>query len=271
MLSAAEINEIRRSLRQQKPLVHSITNPISINQCANAILAVGAKAIMAEHPCEVAEITETAKALLLNIGNLTDARMCSAAISSKVAKEKKIPSVLDVVGVACLKSRRAFAKKLIEKACPDIIKGNYSEIKALFHGEYHSEGIDSENSDTDEISLIAAKLAQQYQTVILASGKTDIITDGRKIAFSKNGCEQLTTVTGTGCMLGALCACYLSVCDSFTAATAACTVLGVCGELSMTEKGSGSFLLNLMDNLSTLTDKDVTEKTRVEVRKIEKL
>lgn len=82
---------------QNEPLIHCITNPISINQCANVVLAVGARPIMAEHPEEVAEITEMAKALLLNLGNITDVRMKSMMISAKVARGKQIPTVIDAV------------------------------------------------------------------------------------------------------------------------------------------------------------------------------
>ena len=96
-----EIINIRKNVEIKKPLIHCITNPISINGCANTILSVGAKPIMAEHPKEVCEITEASDALMLNIGNITDARMESIKLSLKTAKEKEIPVLLDVVGIAC--------------------------------------------------------------------------------------------------------------------------------------------------------------------------
>ena len=91
------IRRILLDVREHQPLIHCITNPISINQCANAILAVGSRPIMAEHPMEVAEITRTAKALMLNLGNITDARMESILISAKTATENGIPILLDAV------------------------------------------------------------------------------------------------------------------------------------------------------------------------------
>ena len=100
------IHDIRKTVKQTQPLIHCITNPISINQCANAILAVGGRPIMAEHPMEVAEITRTAKALMLNLGNITDARMESIRISAKTATENGIPILLDAVGVTCSQLRR---------------------------------------------------------------------------------------------------------------------------------------------------------------------
>ena len=79
------IQNYRKQVKGKRPLIHCITNPISITQCANAILAVGARPIMAEHPEEVAEITETADALLLNLGNITDVRMESMKIAMREA------------------------------------------------------------------------------------------------------------------------------------------------------------------------------------------
>ena len=129
------ICSICESVKKQKPLIHCITNPISINGCANVILSVGAKPIMAEHPKEVYEITDTAGALMLNLGNITDVRMESMLISLKRAKERGIPIILDVVGIACSDFRRKYALDLINTSMPSVIKGNYSEITVVFSRE----------------------------------------------------------------------------------------------------------------------------------------
>ena len=131
-----KICNIRESVTKKKTLIHCITNPISINQCANAILSIGAKPIMAEHPKEVCEITDTANALMLNIGNITDARMKSIMLSLKTARGKAIPVLLDVVGTACSKFRRKYVLKLLKTYNPSVVKGNYSEIVAL-HNAVH--------------------------------------------------------------------------------------------------------------------------------------
>lgn len=209
------INTIRNKVKETKPLIHCITNPISIYQCANAILAVGARPMMAEHPREVREITESADALLLNLGNITNVRMESMILAAKAAKQKGIPIVLDAVGVACSALRREFAAELLKLVTPTVIKGNYSEINALFYEEYRSAGVDADASlEPDSVSRTSVALAEAKQTVILASGKTDIITDGKRLVYGHNGTPQLATVTGTGCMLGALCATYLSAYES---------------------------------------------------------
>lgn len=286
------INIIRNKVKETKPLIHCITNPISIHQCANAILAVGARPMMAEHPGEVQEITVSADSLLLNLGNITDVRMESMLIAAKTAKQKGIPIVLDAVGVACSALRREFASELLKTVTPTVIKGNYSEINALFYEAYRSVGVDADVSlEPDHVSRAAVALAEAKGTVILASGETDIITDGKRLVYGHNGTPQLATVTGTGCMLGALCAAYLSANENtevvqnvqdtesdklsetkaVDAAVTACAVLGICGELAGSEAGSGSFMVKLMDALSTLMDAELETHLKMEERRIEKI
>lgn len=266
------INDIRCKLKTLNPLVHCITNPISINQCANTILCVGAKPIMAEHPDEVKEITKTADSLMLNLGNITDTRMKSMEISLKTANENNIPSVIDLVGIACSDLRRNFAYSLLKKYSATVIKGNYSEINALLNSDYKSLGVDNDYKlDFEETVECAVNLARKYNCIILASGKTDIVTDGKKTIYINNGTPQLASVTGTGCMLGALCASFLSVDRSIDAVSYACAVLGIAGELSVTENKNGTFMVNLMDNLSSILDYDVEKHIKTEETEIEKI
>ena len=265
-----KLNEIRGEVKVKRPLIHCITNPISINQCANAVLAAGARPIMAEHPAEVREITESADALTLNLGNITDVRMASMEIALRAAKEKEIPVVLDAVGAACSGLRREFAFRLLETASPAVLKGNYSEIYALYRAAYRTSGVDADAALGEEETLEAAvELARKYKTTVLASGKTDMVTDGRQLARIGNGTPQLAAVTGTGCMLGALCGVYLSVCPAMDAAAAACVMLGACGQMAETEKGSGTFMVNLLDALSTATDEQLEDLIELEEKQDE--
>ena len=264
-MTANEINRIRDKLKEKEPLIHAITNPISINQCANAVLALGARPMMAEHPREVGEITSTAGALLLNLGNITDVRMESMKISLSAAKRAKVPVVLDAVGTACSKLRRDFTFELLSISAPDVIKGNYSEIAALALDDYRSSGVDADETFTEQRAAeYAVKLAKKYGNTVLASGKTDIVTDGRKIALIKNGVPRLGKITGTGCMLGVICASLLSVSDGYGAALASSAVLGISGELADFAKGSGNFFVSLMDNLSQITDEQVEKNLKAE-------
>ena len=132
--------------RANNCLIHCITNPISINQTANAVLALGAKPIMAEHPLEVEEITKTASALLLNTGNISDVRMTSMKISLKAANIKGIPVVLDAVGCACSALRKSFLSELLSEGKFAVIKGNYSEILAIGNDAYKDIGVDAKQA-----------------------------------------------------------------------------------------------------------------------------
>ena len=264
------IKEIRKQLAETAPLIHCITNPISINQCANLVLASDCRPIMAEHPQEVQEITRVASALLVNLGNITDARLKSIVLSADEAEKNGIPYVFDAVGISCSELRRAFTYNFLEHHSPTVIKGNYSEIHALFNCSYHSSGVDADASlDLYQCSRIAVKLAKQHHCIILASGKTDIVTDGKQLIHIKNGTSMLAKVTGTGCMLGALCGCYLAACQDLTAPATACAVLGICGELAETDRGTGTFMVNLMDKLSALTDHELEEYIKMEEIRIE--
>ncbi len=231
------------------------------------ILAAGARPMMAEHPDEVSEVTRTAGAVMLNLGNLTDVRKISMLISAETAKKLGIPFILDTCGAACLANRRELAMRIINDMTPSVIKGNYSEIKALCDEGYSSSGVDADAAlGTQDIARCASELAVRYDAVVLASGVTDIVTDGKRMTYIRNGTPQLGTITGTGCMLGALCAAYLTGALPYDAASAACAVFGICGELAQTDKGSGTFYVQLLDALSTVNDSIIAEKIRTEER-----
>ena len=255
-------------------LIHCITNPISMTLCANAVLSLGAKPIMAEHPLEVKEITGRAQALLLNLGNISETRMESMRISFVTALGKDIPVVIDAVGIGCSKFRRKYLSELLNmlreydlsKAASAreglfetkvLIKGNYSEIKALADETYTSKGVDVEGTVTaDEVAEISKELSGQLNCWILASGKRDIITDGKKIFLNDSGHEMMSRITGTGCMLGAVCATFLAKGFSISSVTRACTLFGIAGERAYERLskccervGTGSIQMALLDEL----------------------
>ena len=266
------IHNIRKTVKEMQPLIHCITNPISINQCANGILAIGARPMMAEHPKEVSEITRTAQALMLNLGNITDARMESMLRSARTTKEKKIPFLLDAVGIACSTLRREYVKDLLNTAIPTVIKGNYSEIQALYRDSYRSSGVDADSSlDIQTIDHAAVSLARSLGTVILASGKVDIVTDGKSLYHIHNGTPLLSQITGTGCLQGALCASYLSAKPGIEAVITGSCILGICGELARSHRGTGTFLCSLMDKLSTLRDTEIEEDLYLEEISIDEI
>ena len=256
------IDDIRNKIKDKKPLIHCITNPISIRDCANVILSVGARPMMAEHPDEVEDVTKSAASLLLNLGNLTEARAESMKKSALTAGNINIPVVLDICGVASLKNRRDLALSLIKIAKPQIIKGNYSEVKALLLEEYSASGVDADSAlQKEEIIDISKELAKKYNSTIIASGKIDIISDSADTYLCENGTPQLAAITGTGCMLGALSAAFLSEASGVEAGKAACTMFGICGEIAATPLGSGTFGVNLLDALSTIDNDEIKKRS----------
>ncbi|MBI6874559.1 hydroxyethylthiazole kinase [Clostridium aciditolerans] len=264
--------QIRQSVKSKKPLIHCITNPISINDCANMVLAVGAKPIMAEHPLEVAEITSVSESLGVNLGNITDIRMESMLISGKTALEKKIPQVIDLVGVGCSKLRLDYAKKFISECRPSVIKGNMSEIKAICGIKSSAKGIDVGTCDVvteenfDENIEMLKVLSLQTGSVIAVTGVVDIITNGTHTYLITNGCEMLSMVTGTGCMLTALIASYISSKSILEGTVLAIALMGICGELSQYVKGTGSFRTELIDNMFSISDDMIIKKIRYELK-----
>ncbi len=271
-ISINNLLQIKHNVKLKKPLIHCITNPISINDCANIVLAVGAKPIMAEHPLEVSEITSVSKSLGVNLGNITDIRMESMLISGKTAFQKKIPQIIDLVGVGCSKLRLNYAKKFILECHPSVIKGNMSEIKAICDIESNAKGIDVGECDriTDESFVenikIMKKLSLETGAVIVATGVVDIIISGDENYLIKNGCEMLSMITGTGCMLTALIASYISSSDILGGTILAVSIMGICGEFSQNVKGIGSFRTELIDNIFRISDSAITEKIKYELK-----
>lgn len=247
-----------KRLNELSPLIHCITNTVTVNECANAVLAVGARPIMAEHPAEAAEITGLANALLINTGSLTDSKI--AAMKASAAAVKGKPFVLDCVGAASSSLRREVINQTLEINTPSVIKGNASEILALCTGKISKSGVDA-TEGIDE--ALIHELAVNTGAVIAVSGKEDIITDGQRTAHIKNGCAMMSRVTGTGCMLGCVTAALMSVADAYSAAVYAAAVMGICGEAADTNSGAGSFAVRLMDELSLITDADVSKKIRM--------
>lgn len=265
-----EMLNLRKQIKREKPLIHSITNPISIHDCANVILAAGGRPIMAEHPKEAAQITGTAKALMLNLGNITDVRMESMEISRCAAKEKGIPVVLDLVGVSCSDLRYEYAKTLLSKGGITILKGNISELLAIAGQPSHSIGIDAGREDAlsgenlSECRSIFEKLSGKTGALVLASGENDLIIGPDGAYLASNGVEMLSGITGTGCMLGALCAAYLSAGSPLSAALLSVSMMGIAGELAAEKsRYPGTFQIELLNQLYGMEDRELKDRIKI--------
>ena len=277
----SQLEPILTYIQQEAPLIHCITNPISINDCANILLAIGARPIMAEHPDEVAEITAIAKGLALNLGNITDARMASMKISAGAAKDKGIPFVLDLVGLSCSRLRQKYAKELLQIAVPDIIKGNISELRTLL-GLPTTPGMGVEAGQKEmvtqenalEYAKIFQKQAREYHTILLATGPIDLVVSSEEAYIIANGSNALASITGTGCMNNVLAgACLAGVhgissqaTNNTLAAILSCLLLGIAGENIQDiylNQGPGSFHYSLMDSISKLTPQTIAKQCNI--------
>ena len=239
---------MEKEARKNNCLIHCITNPISMNQCANAILALGARPIMAEHPDEVMEITRTASSLLLNLGNITDSRISAMRLALKEASATGIPVTLDAVGAACSSLRKTLVRLFLTSGRFACLKGNYSEILALYDDTYRSEGVDAKEGIEDELIRRAVlELSKTHNCIVAATGKVDLIALNGEIKEVTGGNAQLSQVTGTGCMLGAIIATYLAEENSLQSVVDACAFFKKCGEKAATDKGIGTFMVNLLD------------------------
>ena len=275
MKPTAQITEMLQKVRETAPLIHCITNHISINDCANTVLAVGARPMMAEHPDEVAEITAHAGALVLNLGNISTNRMEAMRRSAGMAAKTGIPILLDPAGVGCSSLRRRFLQELLHIAPLSIIRCNFSELRALCSGISTTDGVDTATDDkitqanARERAKIVAEAAQRLHCVISVSGEVDIVSDGASCWRIYNGDPLLGSITGTGCMSSVLAGSYRAGGEALAAAVAAAAMMGVCGEQAAVEtralgKGSGFFHAALLDALSTRTPDELMENMHIE-------
>lgn len=259
-----ELLNIKRAVKSSSPLIHCITNPISINDCANAVLSLGAKPIMAENPRETAEITAAANALCVNLGNITDLRLKGISTAAASAVKNNVPILIDAVGVTCSKLRKNYCLEFIESFKPQIIKGNAAEIKAVLGKSFSAIGIDSNESDVKSIIACAEELSRKTGAVVLSSGQDDIVTDGERTAVISNGCRMMSLLTGTGCMLGVIAGTFMSKGAAFDSAVLGSGFFGLCGELADGARGAASFRIRLMDNIFSLCDDEISDKIKME-------
>lgn len=260
-------------LEESSPLVHTITNAVSINLCANVLLAIGARPVMAQAIEEAAQISSGSDALVLNLGQLSLAKTEAMLEAGKAMNAHGGIIVLDPCGCGGSDFRRQFASKVIETLHPAIIRANHSELMALAHADYVNVGVDaredgkedpsasgfpaSNSGQTDLVHEIEA-LARKTSAVIVCSGKTDYVTDGKTTIKIENSTPMLSKVTGTGCALTTMVAAIACVArDQLLEACAwAVMSMSISGELARSRlqpgQGSGSFTVGLLDALSTL-------------------
>lgn len=241
-------------VRDQKPLVHNITNFVVMNYTANALLAAGASPVMAHAPNEVEEMVSFAGALVLNIGTLTDDWVASMVSAGQTATELHTPIILDPVGAGATRLRTSAAREIIDHTRLSVIRGNASEVLSLQDETSTTKGVDSIHSVADAADA-ARILAGQLQTVLAITGPTDLVTDGSRVIRVGNGHPLMGSVTGTGCTATAIIGAFLAVdSDPLPAAATALAYFGLAGEVaSESASAPGSFMIAMLDALYTIT------------------
>lgn len=271
---AQKVVELLNRLKNKKPLIHNITNYVTVNDCANILLAIGASPIMADDLKESADITSIASALVINIGTLNERTIESMIASGKKANELNIPVVLDPVGAGASSFRNETTKRILEEIKISVLRGNMSEIKFIAGLESETKGVDASESDlksdSDEGVRIAKSLAKRFNCTVAITGVFDIVSDGEKSVTIENGTKMLSNVTGTGCMTTALVGGYLGACetkeDLFIAAISGIVSMGICGEIAEERAGSiglGSFHMAIIDAVSNLDEEDLLKRSKI--------
>ncbi len=252
------------TLRERRPLVHSITNYVVMNETANAVLALGALPVMAHAAEEVAEMVGLAGALVLNIGTLEEAWVDSMLVAGAAANERGVPVVLDPVGAGATRYRTDTAKRILDAVDVAVLRGNAGEVATLVGVEAEVRGVESIGADGDAAEL-ARVAARTLGLVASVTGPVDHVSDGERTIAVANGHELLAAVTGTGCMSTVLTGCFLTAKDDvLEAAAEALVAFGVAGEdAAVGAKGPGSFHVALYDALAALDPAMLTGRAKL--------
>ena len=263
------------AVRRRKPLVQCITNFVTVNDCANIILASGGSPTMAEHPQEVEEAVRKAQALVCNMGAID--KVEAMILAGQEANRLGTPVVLDPVGAGGTQLRRDAVKRLLEEVHFSVIRGNASEIRYLAGQQTAGSGVDVSAPDEiteDKLSgavAMAAELAGKLGSVIAISGRIDVISNGITTCVLRNGCATMARITGSGCMLTALIGAFCGAnADAFLAACTAMAAMGISGEIAEEKRlrngtGNATFRNDLIDAVFILTEEQLEKGVRYEI------
>ena len=264
-------------VREKSPLIHNITNYVTVNDCANMVLACGASPIMADDKEEVAEIQTICAGLNINIGTLNSRTIESMKIAGMRANELGHPAGLDPMGVGASTLRTSTANELLKTVKFTVIRGNISEIKTLAVGTGTTKGVDADIADKvtkenlPQTVAFAKKFAQETGAVIAITGAIDIVADSERAFCIYNGHPMMSSITGTGCQLSAMTAAYVTANPEapLEATAAAVCAMGICGEKAharLTEQdGNSSYRNYIIDAICNLTGEELEKCAKYEI------
>ena len=266
------------AVRKKAPLVHNMTNYVTINDCANITLACGASPIMAEAKEEVEEIVSLADGLNLNIGMLTKEKLEAMLCAGKKANCLGKPVVLDPVGAGASALRTNTALGLMKELNLSVIRGNISEIKTLALGSGTTKGVDADVADAvtegnlDEAVAFVKKFAEETGTIIAVTGAIDLVSDGKTCYVIRNGRPEMGKITGTGCQLSGMMTAYVTANPEhpLEAAAAAVCVMGLAGEIgwSRMQEGDGNstYRNRIIDAIYNMTGEELEKGAKYALR-----
>ena len=277
-----KITKSLTEIKAKNPLTHCITNSVTINDCANAVLAIGGSPFMAEDAEELEEVVTIADALVINIGKLSKEQIKSMNVSAKVANETGTPIVLDPVGVGVTELRNETTLNLIENYQMTAIRGNISEIKAIakltgvIDENNTAKGVDvniddiitEENIETN--GRIIKELAAKLNTTILASGPIDILSDGKTTVAIYNGDDMMPLITGSGCMLSTIVGSCVGGSSPLEGSLVAILAMNIAGEKARAkvdekDEGTGSFRAYLIDYLYKTDAESLASESKIRI------
>ena len=181
------IKECLENVRKNVPLVHNITNYVTVNDVANVILACGGSPIMSDDEGDVEDITSICGGLNINIGTLNKNTIPSMYLAGKKANELGHVVLLDPVGAGASKLRTDTAVGLMKEIRFDVIRGNISEIKTLAYGSGSTKGVDADVADAvtedtlDNAVIFVKKLSAETGSIIAVTGAIDLVRTARNV------------------------------------------------------------------------------------------
>jgi hydroxyethylthiazole kinase len=254
-----------KKIRANKPVIHHLTNWVTIYDCANIVKVLGASPVMAHAQEEVAEMAGIASSLVLNIGTLTLDFIQAMKVAAKSANAKGIPVLLDACGAGATKLRDQKCFELLEEVRIDILKGNASEIARLAGEDVMTKGVDAACITSNKLKLVQG-LTQQRNCTVVMTGEVDIIADKNKLYVVKNGDPMMSNVVGTGCMAASVIGAFAAVePDLSYAATAGLVCFEIAAELAAKDSsGPGEFKEKIFDCLFSLNKKIIDKRQKIE-------
>ena len=266
------------NVRKTVPLVHNITNYVTVNDVANILLACGGSPIMSDEPEDVEDITSICGGLNINIGTLNSRTITSMLLAGKKANLLGHPVVLDPVGAGASQLRTDTANRLQREVKFTVIRGNISEIKTLASGAGTTKGVDADVADKvteenlDSAVAFAKAFAARTGAVVAITGAIDIVADAHKAYCIRNGHPMMSSITGTGCQLSALTAAFVTANPDqpLEAAAAAVCAMGLAGEIAHSRlsplDGNSTYRNYIIDAVYNMTPAQLEEGATYEVR-----